>query len=194
MDGTAGWSAAEVARASGVPVPQLRAWERRGLLVPAEGPDDEAGRSYGHAELVALQRILVCAELGLPDDVPADPEQLVTVLEAIRDRLDRQIVALRTGAAGTAGAAGPTASTPAALFDGFGEDPEPVTEALDDLGVAWARAWAAGEAVDSATARSLAGRHRSVAGPEVTEAVAAVLDRHALGAAAYARDALAAAG
>jgi DNA-binding transcriptional MerR regulator len=181
-----GWSAAEVARASGVPVRTLRGWERSGRLVPTEGPDDEACRWYGHAELVALQRILVCAELGLPDDDRADSEHLVAVLEAVRARLDRQIVALRAGAAGAA-------PDPMAMFDGFGDDSGPVGEALDDLGTAWARAWAAGEAVDSATARALAARHRSLAGPDVTEAVAAVLDRHALGAAAYARDALAAA-
>jgi len=176
-----------VSHASGVPVAQLRAWERSGRLVPAEDPDDEACRWYGLAELVALQRHLVCAELGLPDDVRADPEQLVTVLEAARARLDRQIVALRATVAGSA-------AEPAAVFDGFGDDPGPVGEALDELATAWARAWAAGEAVDSAAARALAVRHRSLAGPDVTEAVAAVLDRHALGAAAYARDALAVTG
>jgi hypothetical protein len=41
-----GWSTAEVARASGVPVSLLRDWERRGLVVPAVA-DDDGYRAYG---------------------------------------------------------------------------------------------------------------------------------------------------
>ncbi|WP_018333919.1 hypothetical protein [Actinomycetospora chiangmaiensis] len=159
-----GFSAAEVARASGQPLTALRPglWSR----------DD----------LVELQRTLLCRELGLPDDGCASSVELLGLLEAVRDRLDRQLAAVR-------GTADGRLDTPAGMLDGFGDRPGP-DEALDDLGLAWARAWTAGEPVDSPAARAVARRHRATAGPGVDEALAAVLDRHALGVAAYARDAL----
>jgi DNA-binding transcriptional MerR regulator len=199
MDAATGWSAAEVSRASGVPVGQLRAWERSGLVVPGSAPDD-GYRAYGRDDLVRLQRVLLLRAMGVPDDGVAaalahgdDAEDAlrrhVDVLEAERDRLARQAGALRATLAGDAvGWAGGIS----AVFDGF-RDPEPVavTEELADLCAGWARLWAAGEPVDGAAARALAGRHRSLAGPEVSPRLADVLDHHAPGAAAYARDALA---
>lgn len=162
MDGS---SAAEVARASGVPLAALRP----GL--------------WSRADLVELQRILLCRELGLPDDGCESAEELLPLLEAVRDRVDRRIAAVRETAAGRA-------HTPEAVLGGFGERPE-LDETLDELGLAWARLWSTGETVDSVAARALAERHRGLVGPGVDEALGALLDRHGLGVAAYARDALA---
>jgi hypothetical protein len=159
-----GSSAAEVARASGVPLAELRPglWTRE--------------------DVVELQRVLLCRELGLPDDRCASAADLLPLLEAVRARVDRQIASVRAVAQGRA-------VTPEEILDGFGERPR-IDEDLDELGLAWARAWTAGEPVDSPAARSVADRHRALAGPVVSEALAAVLDRHAAGVAAYARDAL----
>ncbi|MCD2189118.1 hypothetical protein [Actinomycetospora soli] len=158
-------SAAEVARASGLPVAALRPglWSRE--------------------DVVELQRTLLCRELGLPDDGSSTSEELLAVLEAVRDRVERRIAAVRGTLEGQR-------HTPAEILDGFGEPVVP-DETLDELGLSWARTWTAGEPVDSAAARSVAERHRAVAGPDVSEALAFVLDRHGLGVAAYARDALA---
>ncbi len=189
-----GWSAAEVARASGTPVAQLRAWERGGLLVPGVASDD-GYRAYGRDDLVRLQRVLLLRALGVPDDgITAalastdDAEDALRrhldVLEGERDRLDRQAGALRATLAGHA-------VDPAAMFDGF-DDPAPApAEELAELGAAWARLWAAGEPVDGEAARALAGRHRALSGSELTPRLADALDHHAPGTAAYARDALA---
>ncbi|MDL5157201.1 hypothetical protein [Actinomycetospora termitidis] len=160
------FSAAEVARASGLPITELRP----GL--------------WSRADVVELQRTLLARELGLPDDGSADPGALVPVLEAVRDRIDLQVAAVRATLDGTA-------TTPAEILDGFGETVD-LDEALDELGLAWARTWSSGEAVDSPAARSMAEQHRAVAGPDVGETLGALLDRHALGVAAYARDVLAA--
>lgn len=162
MDGS---SAAEVARASGLPLAALRPglWSRE--------------------DLVELQRTLLRRELGLPDDGSPSPEQLLGLLEVVRDRVERRIAAVR-------GTLENRLDTPEEILGAFGERPRP-DEALDGLGLAWARLWSAGEPVDSAAARALADRHRATAGPDVGEGLAAVLDRHALGVAAYARDALA---
>ncbi|MEJ2871175.1 TipAS antibiotic-recognition domain-containing protein [Actinomycetospora sp. OC33-EN08] len=163
------FSAAEVARAGGLPLAEVRP----GL--------------WSHDDVVELQRRLLGRELGRPDDGSVDPAQLLGALEAARDRLDRQIAAVR-------GTLDGTARTPAEVLDGFGgsvvHDRE-FMEALDDLALAWARLWTAGEAVDSPAARAVAAEHRGLVGPGVDEALGAVLDRHALGVAAYARDALA---
>jgi DNA-binding transcriptional MerR regulator len=204
-----GWSAAEVARASGVSVPTLRAWERSGLLVPGTASDD-GYRAYGRDDLVRLQRVLLLRTLGVPDDaVPAALEHTpdahaalrmhLDVLEAERERLGRQAGALRatldgladTGLADTGLADTGQGVDPAAMFDGF-DDPEPAdgSDELAELGAAWARLWAAGEPVDGEAARTLIGRHRALAGPEVSPRLAEVLDHHAPGTAAYARDAL----
>jgi DNA-binding transcriptional MerR regulator len=199
-----GWSAAEVARASGVSVPTLRAWERSGLLVPGTASDD-GYRAYGRDDLVRLQRVLLLRTLGVPDDaVPAALEHTpdahaalrmhLDVLEAERERLGRQAGALRATLDGLAdtGLADPGQGVdPAAMFDGF-DDPEPAdgSDELAELGAAWARLWAAGEPVDGEAARTLIGRHRALAGPEVSPRLAEVLDHHAPGTAAYARDAL----
>ncbi|WP_433799703.1 hypothetical protein [Actinomycetospora sp. CA-084318] len=161
----AGWSAAEVARASGLPLTALRP----GL--------------WSRADVVELQRTLLGRELGLPDDGSVSSEELLAVLEAVRDRVERRIAAVRGTLEGRR-------HTPEEILDGFGEPVVP-DETLDDLGLAWARTWTAGETVDSAAARSVAEHHRAVAGPDVSEALALVLDRHGLGVAAYARDALA---
>ena len=165
MDGS---SAAEVARAGGLPLTGLRPglWSR----------DD----------VVELQRALLCRELGLPDDGCSSPEELLPLLLAVRDRVDRQIAAVRATAEGRA-------STPEEILDGLGERPV-LDETLDELGLAWARLWSTGAAVDSTAAGRLAARHRAVVGPGVGEALGALLDRHALGVAAYARDALAVTG
>ncbi len=189
-----GWSAAEVARASGTPEPQLRAWDRAGLVGPGIAPD-EGYRAYGRDDLVRLQRVLLLRALGVPDDGIAealgrtdDPEAALRmhldVLEAVRERLGRQAAALRATLDGRA-------ADPASMFDGF-DDPEPagVPEELADLGAAWARTWAAGEPVDGAVAQALAERHRAVSGPDVSPRLADALDHHAPGTAAYARDAL----
>jgi DNA-binding transcriptional MerR regulator len=192
-----GWSAAEVARASGTPVPQLRAWERRGLLVPGIASDD-GYRAYDRDDLVRLQRVLLLRALGVPDDGvaaalagPDDAEDALRrhldVLEAERERLGRQAGALRATLAGRA-------ADPAVMFDGFA-DPEPgPDDELADLGAAWARLWASGEPIEGEVVRALVGRHRALAGPEVSPRLAEVLDHHASGTAAYARDALAVAG
>lgn len=138
--------------------------------------------------VVALQRLLVQRELGLadnqiePDDAPIGPDALLTVLGAVRDRLDRQVAAVRAGLDG--------ADDPGTLLDGFGPD-APADEATHELARAWARTWTAGEPVDGAAARELADRHRALVGTDLSEALAAVLDRHGHGAAAYARDVLA---
>ncbi|GLZ54844.1 TipAS antibiotic-recognition domain-containing protein [Actinomycetospora sp. NBRC 106378] len=169
MDGS---SAAEVARASGVPLAALRP----GL--------------WTGEDVVELQRVLLCRELGLAPDKEtehadrgcASAADLLPLLEAVRARVDRQIASVRAVAQGRA-------VTPEEILDGFGERPR-IDEDLDELGLAWARAWTAGEPVDSPAARSVADRHRALAGPVVSEALAAVLDRHAAGVAAYARDAL----
>ncbi|HEY2221281.1 MerR family transcriptional regulator [Actinomycetospora sp.] len=188
-----GWSAAEVARASGTSIGQLRAWEGSGLLVPGVASDD-GYRAYGPDDLVRLQRVLLLRTLGVPDDGIAaalehtpDPaaalQRHLDVLEAMRERLGRQAAALRATLDGRAG-------DPATMFDGF-DDPDPVPpDELADLGRAWARTWAAGEPVDGAAAQALAGRHRALSGPELTPGLADALDRHGLGTAAYARDAL----
>ena len=191
-----GWSAAEVARASGTPVAQLRTWERCGLLVPGVASDD-GYRAYGRDDLVRLQRVLLLRALGVPDDGLAaalartdDAEDALRrhldVLEGERDRLDRQAGALRATLAGHA-------VDPAAMFDGF-DDPAPApapAEELAELGAAWARLWAAGEPVHGEAARAQAGRHRALSGSELTPRLADTLDHHAAGTAAYARDALA---
>ncbi|MDT7743294.1 MAG: MerR family transcriptional regulator, thiopeptide resistance regulator [Actinomycetota bacterium] len=201
MDGAVGWSAAEVARASGVPVPTLRAWERRGLLVPAIASDD-GYRAYDRDDLVRLQRVLLLQALGVPDDGlaaalagPDDAEDALRrhldVLEAERDRLGRQAGALRVTLAGHAvGWAGDIS----AMFDGFDDQGPGSDDELAELGAAWARLWAAGEPIDAEPVRALVGRHRALAGPEVSPRLAEVLDHHAAGTAAYARDALAVAG
>jgi DNA-binding transcriptional MerR regulator len=189
-----GWSTAEVARASGVPVSLLRDWERRGLVVPAVA--DDGYRAYGRDDLVRLQRVLLLRALGLPDDDvaaavrgPDDPAAALRghleVLDAVRDRLGRQAAALRATLAGRA-------EDPATMFDGFAE-PGPAADgdALAELGAAWARTWASGEPVDGAAAQELARHHRALSGPDVPPRVAEVLDHHAPGTAAYARDALA---
>jgi MerR family transcriptional regulator, thiopeptide resistance regulator len=192
-----GWSAAEVTRASGVPVPQLRTWERSGLLVPGIASDD-GYRAYGRDDLVRLQRVLLLRALGMPDDAVGaalarsdDAEAALhthlEVLEAQRERLGRQARALRATLAGHA-------TEPSVMFAGFA-DPEPVPDdELAELGAAWARLWAAGEPVDGEAARVLAVRHRGSAGAGLSPRLAEVLDRHAPGAAAYARDALAESG
>jgi DNA-binding transcriptional MerR regulator len=189
-----GWSAAEVARASGTSVSQLRAWERAGLVVPGEACDD-GYRAYGPDDLVRLQRVLLLRALGVPDDGIAaslertdDPAEAlrmhVDVLEGMRERWGRQAAAVRATLEGRAG-------DPGTMFDGFG-DPDPLPgDELAELGRAWARTWAAGEPVDSAAAQALADRHRAVSGAEVSPWLADALDRHGLGTAAYARDALA---
>jgi DNA-binding transcriptional MerR regulator len=192
-----GWSTAEVARASGVPVPTLRDWDRRGLVVTGV-VDDDGYRAYGRDDLLRLQRVLLLRALGLPDDdvaaalsAPdaADPAVALRghldVLDAVRDRLDRQAAAVRATLGGRA-------EDPATMFDGFGDpDPGPDREELAGLGAAWARTWAAGEPVDGAAAQALARHHRALTGSEVTPRLAEVLDHHAPGTAAYARDALA---
>lgn len=192
-----GWSTAEVARASGVPVPQLRAWARSGLVVPGIAPDD-GYRAYGRDDLVRLQRVLLLRALGVPDDAVGaalarsdDAEAALRshldVLEAQRERLERQAGALRATLAGLA-------TEPSAMFAGFA-DPEPVPDdELAELGGAWARLWAAGEPVDGEAARVLAVRHRGSAGVALSPRLAEVLDHHAPGTAAYARDVLAANG
>ena len=77
------------------------------------------------------------------------------------------------------------------MFDGF-DDPDPVPgDELAELGAACARTRAAGEPVDGAEARALAARHRAVSGPDLGPGLADALDRHGVGTAAYARDALA---
>ncbi|NMO90784.1 MerR family transcriptional regulator [Actinomycetospora sp. TBRC 11914] len=192
-----GWSTAEVARASGVPVASLRGWERCGLVVPGVVADD-GYRAYGRDDLVRLQRVLLLRALGFPDDDVAaalsgpdapDPDTALRghldVLDAVRDRLDRQAAAVRATLGGRA-------DDPATMFDGFGDpDPGLDPETLADLGAAWARTWAAGEPVDGAAAQALARHHRAVTGPDVPPRLAEVLDHHAPGTAAYARDALA---
>jgi DNA-binding transcriptional MerR regulator len=184
-----------VARASGTPVTVLRGWERSGLLVPALASDD-GGRLYGLDDLLRLQRVLLLRALGVPDDGIAaalertdDPATALRmhldVLDATRERLGRQAAAVRATLDGRAG-------DPATIFDGFDDDPAPVPpDELAELGRAWARTWAAGEPVDGAVAQALAARHRGLTGPEVSPGVADALDRHGLGTAAYARDALA---
>jgi MerR family transcriptional regulator, thiopeptide resistance regulator len=191
-----GWSTAEVARASGVPVPVLRAWARAGLVLPGIA-DDDGYRAYGRDDLVRLQRVLLLRGLGLPhDDVAAalDGEEAddetalrghLDVLDGVRERLDRQAAALRATLAG--------ADDPATMLDGFTE-PGPgavAGEDLAELAVAWARTWAAGEPVDGAAAQELAGRQRALTGSELTPRLAEAFDHHAPGTAAYARDALA---
>ncbi|GAA4837827.1 hypothetical protein GCM10023201_28740 [Actinomycetospora corticicola] len=163
-----GFSAGEVARASGLPLAALRPglWSRE--------------------DVVDLQRTLLCRELGLPDDGCGSAVELLPLLEAVRDRVDRQIAGVRGTAEGRR-------DTPEEILEGFGERLR-VDRDLDELGLAWARTWTAGEPVDSPAARSVADRHRALAGPDVSETLAAVLDRHAAGVAAYARDALAVAG
>lgn len=169
-------SAAELARLTGLPLAEVR-----GML-----PDDGL---VLREHVVALQRLLLRRELGLPDDAPervdgpvADPGQLLAVLEAVRGRLDRQVAAVRATLDGS--------DDPGVLLDGFGPD-APVDEASHELARAWARTWTAGEPVDGDAARSLADRHRALVGTDLPEALAAVLDRHGHGAAAYARDVLA---
>lgn len=162
-------SAAELARLTGLPLPAVRA------LLPDDG-------LAGREDVVALQRLLLLRQLGLPDDAAVDPGGLLTVLEAVRDRLDRQVAAVRATLDG--------ADEPAVLLDGFGPD-APVDEGSHELARAWARTWTAGEPVDGAAARELADRHRALVGTDLSEALATVLDRHGHGAAAYARDALA---
>ena len=193
-----GWSAAAVARASGTPVPQLRTWERAGLLVPGIASDD-GYRAYGRDDLVRLQRILLLRALGVPDDGLAEVlartgeadaalRMHLDVLEAVRERLGRQAGALRATLDGQAvGWAGDVT----AMFDGF-DDPEPVPgDELAELGAAWARLWAAGEPVDGDAAAALAGRHRALAGAQMSPRLADALDHHTPGTAAYARDVLA---
>jgi DNA-binding transcriptional MerR regulator len=193
-----GWSAAAVARASGTPVAQLRVWERSGLLVPGIASDD-GYRAYGRDDLVRLQRVLLLRALGVPDDGLVDVlartadadaalRMHLDVLEAMRERLGRQAGALRATLDGqAAGWAGDVT----AMFDGF-DDPEPVPDdELTELGAAWARLWAAGEPVDGEAAGALAGRHRALAGTEMSPRLADALDHHAPGTAAYARDVLA---
>ncbi|MFC5066260.1 hypothetical protein [Actinomycetospora atypica] len=162
-------SAAELSRLTGLPLAEVR-----GML-----PDDGL---VLREHVVALQRLLLRRELGLPDDASVDPAALPAVLEAVRDRLDRQIAAVRAAHDG--------ADDPAVLLDGFGPEPL-VDEASHELARAWARTWTAGEPVDGQAARELAHRHRALVGTDLPEALAAVLDRHGHGAAAYARDVLA---
>jgi DNA-binding transcriptional MerR regulator len=203
-----GWSTAEVARASGVSITTLREWERSGLLVPGVASDD-GYRAYGPDDLVRLQRVLLLRALGtaiprrsarpVPDDGIAaalerndDPAAALRmhldVLETTRERLGRQAAAVRATLDGRA-------TDPATMFDGFEDLPESVPpEELAELGRAWARTWASGEPVDGAAAQALAGRQRAVSGPELTPGLADALDRHGLGTAAYARDALAVVG
>jgi DNA-binding transcriptional MerR regulator len=182
-------------------VAQLRTWERAGLLVPGIASDD-GYRAYGRDDLVRLQRILLLRALGVPDDGLADVlartgdadaalRMHLDVLEAVRERLGRQAGALRATLDGQAvGWAGDVT----AMFDGF-DDPEPVPDdELAELGAAWARLWAAGEPVDGEAAGALAGRHRALAGAEMSPRLADALDHHAPGTAAYARDALAVVG
>ena len=162
-------SAAELARLTGLPLAEVR-----GLL-----PDDGLAR---REDLVALQRLLLRRDLGLDDDAVADPAALAAVLETVRDRLDRRLAAVLAALDG--------ADDPAVLLDGCGPEPL-VDEASHDLARAWARTWTAGEPVDGDAARELADRHRALVGTDLPEALAAVLDRHGHGAAAYARDVLA---
>jgi MerR family transcriptional regulator, thiopeptide resistance regulator len=192
-----GWSTAEVARASGVPVTTLREWERSGLLVPGVASDD-GYRAYGPDDLVRLQRVLLLRALGVPDDgiVAAlertdDPAAALRmhldVLETTRERLGRQAAAVRATLDGRA-------ADPATMFDGF-DRPDGVPESvppdeLAELGRAWARTWASGEPVDGAAAQALAERHRALTGTAVSPGLADALDRHGLGTAAYALDAL----
>jgi MerR family transcriptional regulator, thiopeptide resistance regulator len=193
-----GWSAAEVARASGVPTSVLREWERRALVVPEVGP---GGRVYRRDALVRLQRVLLLWELGVPDDDLAtalagpddDPDAALRrhldVLETARERLGRQAAAVRATLDGQA-------VDPVAMFDGFAPRDEvgadgAGTEELADLAAAWARTWASGEPVDGAVAQALAHRHRALSGGELSPHLAETLDHHGPGTAAYARDALA---
>jgi MerR family transcriptional regulator, thiopeptide resistance regulator len=192
-----GWSAAEVARASGTPVVQLTRWAATGLVGPGVVADDGC-RAYGPDDLVRLQRVLLLRDLGVPDDGIAaalertdDPAAALRmhldVLEAVLGRLGRQAASVRATLEGRADA-------PATMFDGFdvtGTGPEPLADELADLGRAWARTWASGEPVDGAAAQALARRQRGLLGAELSPGVADALDRHGLGTAAYARDALA---
>ena len=170
-------SAAELARLTGLPLAEVRD------LLPDDG-------LVLREHVVALQRLLLRRELGLAPDnatehadrAAVDPAALLTVLEAVRDRLDRQIAAVRAALDG--------ADDPAVLLDGFGPDAL-IDEASHELARAWARTWTAGEPVDGDAARELADRHRALVGKDLPEELAAVLDRHGHGAAAYARDVLA---
>ncbi|MCD2197442.1 MerR family transcriptional regulator [Actinomycetospora endophytica] len=134
-----------MARASGASLAQLTAWEGSGLVVP-DVVSDDGYRAYGPDDLVRLRRVLLLRALGVPDDG----------IGAALDRTDDLATALRMH------------------LD--------VLEAMRER---------LGRQVDGAAAQALAARHRGLTGPDVSPGVADALDRHGLGTAAYARDALA---
>jgi MerR family transcriptional regulator, thiopeptide resistance regulator len=192
-----GWGAAEVARASGTSLAQLKAWAGSGVVGPGVVADD-GYRAYGPDDLVRLQRVLLLRALGVSDDgiaaalertddPPAALRMHLDVLEAVLGRLGRQAASVRATLEGRA-------ADPTTMFDGFDTtdaDQPLAPDELAELGRAWARTWAAGEPVDGPAAQALARRQRGLLGAEVSPGVADALDRHALGTAAYARDALA---
>ncbi|WP_254782829.1 MerR family transcriptional regulator [Curtobacterium sp. MCBA15_009] len=118
---------ATVARSAGVSSRTLRHYEAVGLLPPTAIGDGGVRRYDGRA-LVRLQRILLLREqgLGLPairallDEAPDDDAAVLAThvawLERERDRLARQLAAVRTTVARLERG---EALDPAGVFDGF---------------------------------------------------------------------------
>lgn len=120
------WTTSEVVRLSGVTSRTLRHYDAIGLLRPL-GIGSGGQRSYGPAELLRLQEILVLRHLGLPlaeiavaldsgtDRVTALRAHLDRLL-AQRDQLDRLA---RTVADTLTALEGGTTMTADALYEGF---------------------------------------------------------------------------
>ncbi len=117
----------EVARLTGVTVRTLHHYDSLGLLVPSER--SQAGyRLYCNDDLLRLQQILICRELGMPleeirrmlDDPGFDrKEALLAQRERLREQVQNAEAMLRSVEAALAATKGESDMDLKAIFDGF---------------------------------------------------------------------------